>query len=228
LAGLLLAVSVGCQQRVASQLLGRWEGRADTAAARAAREAEKYGEAFTDRVNEVPAGDSLSGKGLSGKGSVGKGSVGNDSSNKISVGQESASTEVVGTEVVGAEAVGAESAGKGGLPADVTDWESYDVTILIDFVSTQQVELSLDGEQPQSGSWKIISTSPTGCAIEVQTETGNASTEQPTVERRRFELLLDQREGTCIGFLLTEAGADRQQGAIYFQRPRSGDAARKH
>ena len=36
-------VAGGCQQRTVGELLGDWEGRPDTAAARAEREAEKYG-----------------------------------------------------------------------------------------------------------------------------------------------------------------------------------------
>ncbi len=103
----------------------------------------------------------------------------------------------------------------------VTDWENYDVTILMNFLSSDRLEMSLDGEQTKSGTWKVVSTSPAECIIEVQTKTEG---EDSALERRQFELLLDEREGTCVGFLLTEAGADRLQGALYFQRPGSSDA----
>ena len=108
------------------------------------------------------------------------------------------------------------SATKSYESAPVTDWEEYEVSILFDFVSSDRLEMSLDGEQPRSGSWKIVSSSPVGCTIEVQTEPEG---EDARVVRRQFQLLFDDREGTCVGFLLTEVGADRQQGAIYFRRP---------
>jgi len=160
---LLLITSTGCQQRTASKLQGRWEGRPESAAARAAREAEKYGDApsSTDR-----------------------------------------------------------SESKTDPPAQVTDWENYDVTILIDFVSSNRLEMSLGNDhQPRSATWQIIATSLTGCTIEVQTESATDKNQDPTTERRRFDLVLDEREGTCVGFLLTEVGADRQLGTIYFKRP---------
>ncbi|MCG8451186.1 MAG: hypothetical protein MI725_16580 [Pirellulales bacterium] len=43
----MLLVS-GCQQQTTSKLLGQWIGRPDTVEARAAREAEKYGDARTE------------------------------------------------------------------------------------------------------------------------------------------------------------------------------------
>jgi len=70
-----------------------------------------------------------------------------------------------------------------------------------------------------------VSTSPAGCTIEVRTkiEVGTGieidESEEASVERRRFDLLLDEREGTCVGFQLTETGADLQVGALYFRRP---------
>jgi len=107
-----------------------------------------------------------------------------------------------------------------------TDWEEYPVTVLIDFVSSDRIEMSLGvGEQPKSGSWKVVATSPGSCSIEIQTVAdvaeGTEDAKAPGIERRRFELLLDERDDTCVGFLLTEAGTDRQLGAIYFQRPQS-------
>lgn len=160
-AAMLLLSSVGCQPQAVSKLQGRWEGRPDSAAIRAQREAEKYGEEPTD-----------------------------------------------------ANASG--SATKGSVSPQVTDWENYEVTVVFDFVSSERLEMSLDGEQPRSGRWKIVSTSPAECTIEVQTESEG---EDASVERRQFVLLLDEREGECVGFLLTEVGADRQQGALYFRRP---------
>ncbi len=166
---MLLICLVGCQQRTASKLQGQWEGRSDSVAMRAKREAEKYG--------EVPADSAAGG-----------------------------------------------SAPKASISVQVTDWENYEVTVVFDFVSSERLEMSLDGEQPKSGRWKIISTSPAECTIEVQTEKESAESEEASVERRQFVLLLDEREGTCVGFLLTEVGADRQQGALYFQRPQNSEA----
>ncbi len=180
---MLLFSSVGCQQRTASTLQGRWAGRPDSAALRSQREAGKYGEVATDDARANGPKD-ISGSGLAGSGSAGGG-----------------------------------SATKKSAPVQITDWENYDVSVFFDFVSSERLEMSLDGEQPRSGSWKIVSTSPVGCTIEVQTEKESVEGENASVERRQFELLFDEREGTCVGFLLTEAGADRQQGALYFQRP---------
>jgi len=163
---MLLLSAVGCQQRTASKLQGRWEGRPDSAAIRAKREAEKYGEEPAD-----PTADG--------------------------------------------------SATPRGVSPQVTDWENYEVKVLFDFVSSERLEMSLDGEQPKSGRWKIISTSPAECTIEVQTEKEGAEGEDAIALRRQFMLLLDERERECVGFLLTEVGADRQQGALYFRRPRS-------
>ena len=157
------------------QAAGPLEGRPDSAASLASREAEKYGDIQADNAHAE------------------KGSA--------------TQTEIT---------------------KPVTDWENYDVTILMNFLSSDRLEMSLDGEQPRSASWKVVSTSPAGCMIEVQTKTeaakGEAPAADPTIERRQFELLLDEREGACVGFLLTEAGADRLQGALYFQRPGSTDA----
>jgi len=175
---MLLISSVGCQQRSASKLLGRWEGRPDSAALRLQREAKKYGEVPSDNARTTLS-------------------------------------EV---------ATGSGSATRPHAPSQVTDWENYDVTVLFDFVSSERLEMSLDGEQPRSGRWKIVSTSPVGYTIEVQTEKESTSGEGASVLRRQFELLLDERGGTCVGFLLTEVGADRQQGALYFQRPEKSNS----
>ncbi len=163
---MLLLCLIGCQQQTASKLLGRWEGRPDSAALRAAREAEKYGDVPVDTMKE---------------GSAKKGSATRTSE-----------------------------------PAPVTDWENYAVSVLFDFVSSDRLKMSLDGAQPRSGNWKIVSSSPIGCTIEVQTDSED---EDASVVRRQFQLLFDERGGACVGFLLTEVGADRLQGALYFLRP---------
>lgn len=172
----LLMACAGCQQRAASKLQGRWVGRPDSAAARAKREAEKYGEVSTTAGTE-------------------------NSTNTVS----------------GAEAKSSEQ---------VTDWENYDVTIVMDFVSSDRLEMQLNEEQPVVGSWKVISTTPSGVTIEVLTESSESKQDESgqeaaTTVRRRFELLLDEREGVCVGFQLTESGADAQVGALYFQRSNS-------
>lgn len=178
--GLLLLITfTGCQQRAASKLQGRWEGRPDSAAARVQRNAEKYGDAV---ASQGPA-------------------------------QEAVAQD--------AAADGAEQQ----KITQVTDWEKYKVAIQINFVSSERVEMSLDGQQPQSGRWKVVTTSPAGCSIEIETAESSAASQEKMTVRRRFELLLDEREGECLGFLLTESGADRQQGALYFRRPNS--AAKK-
>lgn len=100
----------------------------------------------------------------------------------------------------------------------VTDWESYEAKIVFEFESDEQVKMTLNGEQPIAGTWKVISTNPTGCMIEVETEAELETEPEPSLVRRRFDLLFDQREGTTVGFQLSEAGADPQLGALYFKR----------
>jgi len=107
-----------------------------------------------------------------------------------------------------------------------TDWENYDVTVELDFVSRKRLNLSLlGGDQPHVASWKIIETSPTGCRIEVVIDATIAETavekavEKESIQPRRFSIELDERDGRCVGFLLSEVGADRRLGALYFQRP---------
>jgi len=102
----------------------------------------------------------------------------------------------------------------------VTDWQQVDVEVKFNFVSRTQLEMSLaDGSEPHSGTWRVIETSPTGCAIEVETNTGP----DQSAELRRFQLEMDERDGTLTGFLLTETGADRQLGALYFRRLEQAD-----
>ncbi len=166
---LLLLAFPGCQQRAANKLQGRWVGRPDTAAMRAVREAEKYGDKLSQGAKPKLA---------------------------PKVSKDEADDDQY-----------------------VTDWEKYDVAISMDFVSTERLEMTLDGGQPVSGNWKVLSTSPTGCTIEVTTTAANSEQATPQETRRRFELLFDEREGVCVGFQLSEAGADAQLGALYFARP---------
>ena len=159
---LLLLSMVGCQQRTAAKLLGEWLGRPDTAAARAEREAKKYGD--------------------------------KRSSDQLRASQER--SEIV------------------------TDWQQYNIGVKFHFVSRTQLEMSLaDGTEPRSGTWQVLETSPSGCTIEVESATGPGQ----SAELRQFQLEMDEHEGTLIGFLLTEMGADRQLGALYFRRPGSAE-----
>ncbi len=158
---LMLAGASGCQQQAANKLLGRWEGRPDTATARSEREAEKYG----------------------------------------------------------GEAVTANSP----TGSMATDWESYDLGVRFEFVDREHLEMSLsDGSEPVSGTWRVLSTTPIGCTIEVKTK--EAKTKEAKGEEaastvlRQFQIDLDEREGECVGFTLIEVGADRQLGTLYFQR----------
>ncbi len=160
-----LCFAVGCQQQVSSQLLGRWVGQPDTAAARAARDQQKYGSsgvadpAAQQFVRERPP----------------------------------------------------------------TDWEQYATEIRLHFINKNTVEMSLaDGSQPISGTWEVLGTSPVGCTIQVSTPRSSGSEQSPaenSSQLRRFEVELNEQDGECVGFLLYEAGADRQLGAVYFRRP---------
>ena len=152
----MLASLVGCQQRTANELLGSWEGRPDSAAARQQREAEKYGDQTPDGKEPDPSSETPS------------------------------------------------------------DWEAYDVAITMEFVSRTELAFSLTGDSsPVEGSWKMLQAGPSSCTIEVTSPTGAEGSD----ELRRFHLELDQREGALHGFLLSEVGADRGLGALYFSRP---------
>jgi hypothetical protein len=108
----------------------------------------------------------------------------------------------------------------------ITDWQLVDIGVKFHFVSPTQLEMSLaDGAEPHSGTWRVLETLPTGCAIEVESATGPGQ----SAELRRFQLVMDERDGTLTGFLLTETGADRQLGALYFSRPQQAQqsAARR-
>ncbi|NOY41806.1 MAG: hypothetical protein GXP26_08225 [Planctomycetes bacterium] len=161
---LVLLGASGCQPRAAGELLGRWEGHPDTAAARAEREKKKYG--------QVPGLESA----------------------------EDKTTDTVSS----------------------TDWEQYDVTVHFDFQSAHRLEMSLEGNGDiLAGDWHIIASTPAVCTIEVTTDPPTSQTGSKTLaeeEPRRFDLELDRRDGECVGFLLSEAGADRQLGTLYFRR----------
>ena len=102
------------------------------------------------------------------------------------------------------------------VEAAPTDWEQFDVAVEFQFLSSTELEMSLaEGAEPQKGTWRILETSPTGMTIEVETPTGS----EGALELRRFDLYMDERDGTLHGFLLNEVGADRGLGALYFQRP---------
>ncbi len=158
---LLVLFSVsGCRQQTANQLLGRWEGHPDTAAARSEREQKQYG--------------------------------------------------------------GQNAGGTSRETAPATDWERYDAIVYFDFQSAERLEMSLDGDEKiRSGRWQIVTSTPAACTIEVRTDSsGELDVDGALAEStlRRFELELDERGGECIGFLLSEVGADRQLGALYFRR----------
>lgn len=160
---LLLLVTAGCQQRTAGRLHGRWIGKPDSVAAKAAREAEKYGDS-PEQTSDDPNAERAQRK-----------------------------------------------------PA--TDWEGFDVQVELNFLNGSALELALGGADSKvAGRWSIIETSPTGCTIEVTTEEPAQEGERVVSERRRFELLFDERDGELVGFELSEVGADRQVGALYFQR----------
>lgn len=123
------------------------------------------------------------------------------------------------TEKYGDSGTFEEEQANGGGPKK-TDWEDFNVAVEWDFLSRSDVEMTLDGVgQKVSGNWKIIGTSPTGCTIEVVTNSDQSSGDAKPV-RRRFEIEFDEREGELVGFLLHESGADRQLGILYFQRPK--------
>ncbi len=149
-----LCTFAGCQQRIATSLLGKWEGVPDTAAARQSREAEKYGDKSDPGAPESKA-------------------------------------------------------------KPPTDWEAYDIRVVLDFVSRSDVKLSLDnGSQPVEGTWNMVQAGPVACTIEIETQTA----EDGGAELRRYKLELDERDGQLYGFIMTELGADRGLGALYFRR----------
>ena len=162
---LLLVALTGCNGGVVDQLQGGWMGRPDTAAAVAAREAERFGEQPTDEDLGPP-----------------------------------------------------------------TDWEQYDVGVRLEFVDETHVEMSLaDGSQPVEGTWQVVESSPSGWIIEIETSpaddkkpidsSNTAAADTPAKgECRRFNVEPDYQDGHCTGFRLSELGADRQLGAMYFRR----------
>jgi len=96
-------------------------------------------------------------------------------------------------------------------PSRQTDWEQHDVAVEFYFIDSSKLEMSLvDGSEAREGTWKILKAMPTGCRIEVKIN--------ESLQLRRFEIQMDEKEGRCVGFLLSEVGADPQLGWLYFQR----------
>jgi hypothetical protein len=141
-------------------LLGTWIGRPDTDAARAARVAERFG---------------------------------------------NAPTEATPTD---------------GEPADrVTDWQRFDVTLRLEFLNRTQARLQLDDRPPQEAVWRLTAVGPASAVLELDAQQAAAGDDgESPVVRRRFDLLFDRTAGRLTGFALTEVGADRNLGALYFQR----------
>lgn len=150
----------GCQATPQGELLGTWVGRPDTDAARAAREAERFG---------------------------------------------NAPTEATLTE---------------GEPADrVTQWQRFDVALRLEFLNRAEARLQLDDRPPQEALWRLSAVGPASAVLELDVPSAAAADDvAPRVVRRRFDLLFDRTAGRLTGFTLTEVGADRNLGALYFQR----------
>jgi len=113
----------------------------------------------------------------------------------------------------------------GGVGADdrVTDWERYDATVRLRFLDRQRMTLQLDDRPPVAARWRLVETGPAGAVLEVDVDPPPASPSSAAAgesrpARRQFELAFDRDAGRLVGFALTEAAADRQLGALYFQR----------
>ena len=66
-------------------------------------------------------------------------------------------------EKYGDEITAAGTSGTDDEAVQVTDWEQYDVKIVMDFVSSDRLEMTLDGGQPLAGAWRVVAQSPAGC-----------------------------------------------------------------
>lgn len=106
-------------------------------------------------------------------------------------------------------------------PGPKTDWEAFDVTVQLDFLSHSEVVLSLAGEnQPVKGTWEVLESTPAGALIQIDTPApASPGNDEAGVVRRQFRIEYDLRDGELVGFLMTEAGADPRLGALYFRRP---------
>ena len=191
---LLAAITAGCRERMADQLLGRWIGRPDTAVARGTREAGRY--------QDLAAGPAPTGRQVEAKSSA----------------EDQQDSPL--------------------LAVPMSDWERYDVRILLEFADAQRVHMSLaDGSEPRSGVWRVVQQTPVGLVIEIETRARGLDEGQVVTplgstgcQRRRFELQFDYdhrsaRGQRCIGFRLVELGADPRLGAIYFKRAKSSEGA---
>ena len=116
------------------------------------------------------------------------------------------------------------------LSADqaTTDWERYDATVRLEFSNGDAVALEMvDQGDPIRGTWRLVESTPGAVLIEITTPgVESASTgsqdgpvDQASEQRRRFELEPTMIDGKLVGFAMTESGADRQLGALYFERP---------
>jgi len=201
---LFLGLTAGCQDRMAAKLQGRWIGQPDTRANQAEREALRYQDLIVSTQKKSPMQDV-------------------DRSNEIQMSAPSQHDSQSDNASLGTNP-----------PISVTDWEHYDVQILLEFAGSQQVNMSLaDGSEPRSGAWRVIRETPIGLVIEIETRQSGlaANREGPgkidvSTERRRFELQLDFEDPStggqsCVGFRLIELGADPRLGAIYFQREKA-------
>ncbi len=192
---LLVGSTAGCRDRHADQLLGRWIGQPDTAAARGARETLRY--------------QNLTGR------------------QKPSVPLERDDQRVESDKLADTQR---------GSPreAQVSDWERYDVQIVLEFIRTGRVNMSLaDGSEPQWGVWHVVQQTPVGLVIEIETresgqekDQGVSASDRIRSQRRRFELQFETDPGVVgsgrwVGFRLVEVGADPRLGALYFKREKS-------
>ena len=106
-----------------------------------------------------------------------------------------------------------------------TDWESLDAEVHLEFTSTGEVQMTLNGGDPVEGTWRVISVGPAAETIEISTP-GVAeepageedSSSKPKPVRRRFEVVPELKDGVMTGFLFSEVGADPDLGVFYFRR----------
>lgn len=111
-------------------------------------------------------------------------------------------------------------------PSETTDLEAYDFAITLDFREDAQVVMTLNGQQPLTGRWEVLSTDVGVSRLEIvptvepeaaangSAEQKPAADEQPT--KRIFTIRFNKAGD---GFTLREEGADIRFGWLYFQRP---------
>ncbi|MCA9260981.1 MAG: hypothetical protein KDA61_17320 [Planctomycetales bacterium] len=171
----LLLATIGCGQRGANELVGKWKGRPDTAEWRAQRDQMRFGSGVTDEASVAPA--------------------------------------------------------RADAP---TDWESYDVSVSLEFIDRKRARMQMNDAPPVEAQWSVVQQGPASVVVEFATA-ARAEDEAPrggtdgvddsaterrdsATVRRRFELLTDRRDGTLEGFVFAEVGADRRLGTLYFER----------